>query len=217
MIYSKFETYDLAAKGGPQFLKFLLDQRCQIPAKQIFGVFLSILLHHMSSKQRTALMKTHILKVTKLFGTTIYSTMNVIRDDNNLSPDAVLANLLMVLQTTLASYHSIWKKEINFKNIKIHHLIDSIFMQNTTNDLKNGLLIANYMLSFADIQYLQLQEDRTWDKHLQSTPWKSAVSATATPDREPNQMFHCLWMFQLWSRQSSQWLLVQAKWKMDPG
>ena len=106
-IYSKFKSYDLAAKEWPSFLKLLMYQ-LSTTSKAILWSLNCIMENQVIKKNCPKEVKTYTIQCdSELFGR-IYFTMDVIRDGNLQSEAEAKTITYLLLEHMLLSQNQFW-------------------------------------------------------------------------------------------------------------
>ena len=181
-VYSDLLSYSLHSRGGPLFLKLLLNRVSTTNEANLKAII------HITETYRIkkSCKGENIEQVVELF-TALYDNMASIKDGK--LPEDALKNLLDIFQSTSVSeYNDLFKDmERQRLNNEIKASIDPQFAATLAtpgvDKLANNIESIHYTLRYAERVYRTFVQKGTWDEILQRPPGQAAfISGSMGPD-----------------------------------
>ena len=193
-VHSELSTYAVDERGGPLFLKLLLDRVTTTNEANLKSMIYITETYRIKKSSKGE----DIESVVELF-TALYDNMASLK--NGQLPEDGLKNLLEIFQSTsVPSYNELFKDmERQRLNNEIKAAIDPAFAATLAtpgvDKLANNLTSVHYALTYAERVYRTFVQKGIWDEVLQRTPgeaafFQGAPTAPGTPSLGPTQFQH---------------------------
>ena len=170
-VYSKLIRHEASSRGGPLYLKLLLDSVTTTGEQNLKSLLTIVETYRI----KTSCPGEDIDKVISMFDA-IFDNINTLRD--GILPPDVVENLLIVLQSTSVpkfnTYFERFQNELIDTEIQVSIDPSYQFRHPGSFAMGNNIKTVKHILSYAEKHYRNLLRKGEWDACLQKVPGKSA-------------------------------------------